>query len=101
MAGAMYKIDAEEAAWASDAEFEGGNMAHRPGSERGYFPVPPIDSAMDLRTAMCETLGAMGLEVEVHHHEVATACQNEIGVKFNTLVKKPMKYKYSNTLFTT
>jgi glutamine synthetase len=43
---------------------------------------------MDLRTAMCETLDAMGLEVEVHHHEVATACQNEIGVKFNTLVNK-------------
>ena len=88
MAGAMYKIDAEEAAWASDAEFEGGNMAHRPGVKGGYFPVPPIDSAMDLRTAMCETLDAMGLEVEVHHHEVATACQNEIGVKFNTLVNK-------------
>ena len=84
----MYKIDAEEAAWASDEEFDGGNMAHRPGVKGGYFPVPPIDSAMDLRTAMCETLGAMGLEVEVHHHEVATACQNEIGVKFNTLVKK-------------
>ena len=88
MSGAMYKIDAEEAAWASDAEFEGGNMAHRPSVKGGYFPVPPIDSAMDLRTAMCETLGSMGLEVEVHHHEVATACQNEIGVKFNTLVKK-------------
>ena len=88
MSGAMYKIDAEEAAWASSSEFEGGNMAHRPGVKGGYFPVPPIDSAMDLRTAMCETLGAMGLEVEVHHHEVATACQNEIGVKFNTLVKK-------------
>ena len=88
MSGAMYKIDAEEAAWASEAEFEGGNMAHRPSVKGGYFPVPPIDSAMDLRTAMCETLGSMGLEVEVHHHEVATACQNEIGVKFNTLVKK-------------
>ena len=88
MSGAMYKIDAEEAAWASGAEFEGGNMAHRPGVKGGYFPVPPVDSAMDLRTAMCETLGAMGLTVEVHHHEVGTACQNEIGIKFNTLVNK-------------
>jgi len=84
----MYKIDAEEAAWASNAEFEGGNMGHRPYVKGGYFPVPPIDSHMDLRTAMCETMEAMGLEVELHHHEVATAGQNEIGVKFNSLVKK-------------
>jgi glutamine synthetase len=88
MQGAMYKIDAEEAAWASNAEFEGGNMGHRPYVKGGYFPVPPIDSHMDLRTAMCETMEAMGLEVELHHHEVATAGQNEIGVKFNSLVKK-------------
>jgi glutamine synthetase len=88
MQGAMYKIDAEEAAWASHAEFEGGNMGHRPSVKGGYFPVPPIDSHMDLRTAMCETMEAMGLEVELHHHEVATAGQNEIGVKFNSLVKK-------------
>ena len=88
MQGAMYKIDAEEAAWASHAEFEGGNMGHRPYVKGGYFPVPPIDSHMDLRTAMCETMEAMGLEVELHHHEVATAGQNEIGVKFNSLVKK-------------
>ena len=87
MAGAMYKIDAEEAARAVTQNLKAVICAS-PGVKGGYFPVPPIDSAMDLRTAMCETLGAMGLEVEVHHHEVATACQNEIGVKFNTLVKK-------------
>src|SRR5210317_1497883 len=88
MQGAMYKIDAEEAAWSSHAEIEGGNMGHRPSVKGGYFPVPPIDSHMDLRTAMCETMEGMGLEVELHHHEVATAGQNEIGVKFNSLVKK-------------
>jgi len=88
MQGAMYKIDAEEAAWSSHAEIEGGNMGHRPSVKGGYFPVPPIDSHMDLRTAMCETMEAMGLEVELPHHEVATAGQNEIGVKFNSLVKK-------------
>ncbi len=88
ISGAMYKIDAEEASWSSHADMEGGNMGHRPSVKGGYFPVPPIDSHMDLRTAMCETMEAMGLEVEVHHHEVATAGQNEIGVKFNTLVKK-------------
>jgi len=88
MQGAMYKIDAEEAAWSSHAEIEGGNMGHRPSVKGGYFPVPPVDSHMDLRTAMCETMEGMGLEVELHHHEVATAGQNEIGVKFNSLVKK-------------
>jgi glutamine synthetase len=88
MQGAMYKIDAEEAAWSSHAEVEGGNMGHRPSVKGGYFPVPPVDSHMDLRTAMCETMEGMGLEVELHHHEVATAGQNEIGVKFNSLVKK-------------
>ena len=74
-------------------EFEGDNMAHRPGVKGG--PSQYLDRlCYGFATAMCETLGAMGLEVEVHHHEVATACQNEIGVKFNTLVKKAMKYKY-------
>ena len=88
ISGAMYQISAEEAAWSSHAEIDGGNMGHRQMVKGGYFQVPPIDSHMDLRTAMCETMEAMGLEVEVHHHEVATAGQNEIGVKFNTLVKK-------------
>ncbi|MDY6828797.1 MAG: glutamate--ammonia ligase [Pseudomonadota bacterium] len=88
IAGAMYQIDSEEAAWSSHLEIEGGNIGHRPDVKGGYFPVPPVDSAQDLRAAMCTAMQAMGLEVEVHHHEVGTACQNEIGVKFNTLVKK-------------
>ena len=88
MSGAAYSISSEEAAWSSNKKFDDGNKGHRPSVKGGYFPVPPVDSAQDLRTAMCETLESMGLEVEVHHHEVATACQNEIGVKFNSLVRK-------------
>ncbi len=97
ISGASYAISAEEAAWESNSEYEGGNMGHRPRVKGGYFPVPPVDSAMDLRNAMCSTLLSMGLPVEVHHHEVGTACQNEIGVQFNTLVAKAdelQMYKY-------
>lgn len=88
MSGCFVKIDADEAAWNTGKKFEGGNMGHRPRVKGGYFPVPPVDSAHDLRAAMCNTLQSIGLHVEVHHHEVANAGQNEIGVKFNTLVKK-------------
>jgi glutamine synthetase len=88
MSGTFYKINSEEAAWNTEAVMEGGNMGHRPSVKGGYFPVPPVDSSHDMRAAMCNTMMAIGLDVEVHHHEVATANQNEIGVKFNTLVKK-------------
>ena len=97
MSGAMYSISAEEAAWESGADFEGGNLGHRPGVKGGYFPVPPVDSGADLRSAMCSAMQAMGLPVEVHHHEVGTAGQAEIGVLFNTLVRKADEvqiYKY-------
>lgn len=97
MGGASYAISSEEAAWESGADYEGGNLAHRPGVKGGYFPVPPVDSSMDLRGAMCSAMESMGLEVEVHHHEVATANQNEIGVRFGTLVTKADEvqiYKY-------
>jgi len=88
MSGASYEINSEEAAWSSDATIEGGNMGHRPRVKGGYFPVPPVDSSHEIRGAMCNAMTAMGLKIEVHHHEVATANQCEIGVAFNTLVKK-------------
>ena len=85
---AFYKINSVEGCWNSGAEMEGGNYGHRPGMKGGYFPVPPVDSLHDLRSEMCLALEAMGIETEVHHHEVATAGQCEIGAKFNTLTKK-------------
>ena len=88
MQGAMYEINSEEAAWQSSATIEGGNTGHRPGIKGGYFPVPPVDSSHDMRGAMCDAMEAMGVEIEVHHHEVATANQNEIGTKFSTLIRK-------------
>jgi len=88
MSGASYEINSEEAAWSSHKQFEGGNTGHRPGVKGGYFPVPPVDSLHDLRAAMCSAMEAMGLVIEVHHHEVGTAGQCEIGVGANTLVKK-------------
>jgi len=88
MEGAFYKVDSEEAEWNSERVFEGGNIGHRPGTKGGYFPVPPVDSLQDLRSAMCLAMEEMGLETEVHHHEVATAGQCEIGTLFNTLVTR-------------
>ncbi|MEI7869182.1 MAG: glutamate--ammonia ligase [Candidatus Methylumidiphilus sp.] len=88
MQGAFFKIDSEEAGWNSEKVYEDGNIGHRPGIKGGYFPVPPVDSLQDLRSAMCNTLEEFGQVVEVHHHEVATAGQCEIGVQFGTLVKK-------------
>jgi glutamine synthetase len=88
MNGSFYKIESSEGAWQSAKEMSDGNMGHRPGVKGGYFPVPPVDSMHDLRSAMCMALEEMGLVTEVHHHEVATAGQNEIGIKFGTLVRK-------------
>ncbi|PIE47125.1 MAG: type I glutamate--ammonia ligase [Gammaproteobacteria bacterium] len=89
MSGAQHKITAEEAAWSTNEEYEWGNMAHRPRVKGGYFPVPPVDSSQDMRSVMCERIeDIMGVDrVEVHHHEVAS-CQSEIGVSFNTMVRK-------------
>src|SRR3990172_11108217 len=85
---AYYEIDSEEGSWNSDRPFEEGNIGHRPGIKGGYFPVPPVDSQQNIRAAMCTAIEEMGIEVEVHHHEVATAGQAEIGTRFNSLVRK-------------
>ncbi len=101
MQGASFEIDSEEAAWSSNRKFDEGNAGHRPGIKGGYFPVAPTDSLGDLRSEICKVLEACGITVEVHHHEVATAGQCEIGTRFNTLTKKgdellTMKYVIKN-----
>jgi glutamine synthetase len=88
ISGCGYTIGSEEASWSTNSTFEGGNTGHRPRVKGGYFPVPPVDSLHDLRAAMCDAMSAMGLTIEVHHHEVATAGQCEIGVGPNTLTAK-------------
>ncbi|HMX70056.1 MAG TPA: type I glutamate--ammonia ligase, partial [Accumulibacter sp.] len=89
MSGCSLKIYSQEAAWTNGEKGEGeGGTGHRPGIKGGYFPVPPVDSLHDLRSAMVLTLEQIGVPVEVHHHEVATAGQCEIGTLFNTLVKR-------------
>ena len=88
MSGCFVKIDSEEAPWSTGAEFEGGNLGHRPAVKGGYFPVPPVDSMQDMRSEMCLLLEQMGIPVEVHHHEVGGMGQNELGTKFSTLVQR-------------
>ena len=101
MGHTFFHVDSEEAAWNSGKEYEGGNSGYRPGVKGGYFPVAPLDSLHDIRAEMCKMLQQVGIEVEVHHHEVANAGQCEIGTKFNTLVQKAdelltMKYIVKN-----
>ena len=97
MSGCFVKIDSEEASWSTGLKIEGGNLAHRPSVKGGYFPVPPVDSLQDMRSEMCLILEAIGVPVEVHHHEVGGAGQCEIGTKFSTLVERAdwlQKLKY-------
>jgi glutamine synthetase len=80
-----FKLDCSELPTNLDTEYEAGNMGHRPRIKGGYFPVPPIDSAQDIRSEMLTVMSEMGVVVEKHHHEVAAA-QHELGIKFNTMV---------------
>ncbi|HEY0846720.1 MAG TPA: type I glutamate--ammonia ligase [Noviherbaspirillum sp.] len=105
MSGCFVKIGSEEASWSTGKELEGGNTGHRPTVKGGYFPVPPVDSFQDMRSEMSLILEAMGIPVEVHHHEVAGAGQNELGTKFSTLVERAdwtqnMKYVIWNVAHT-
>ncbi len=101
ISGAFFEVDSEEASWNAEKVFEDGNIGHRPSVKGGYFPVPPVDSLHDMRAAMCQVMEEMGVKTEVHHHEVATAGQCEIGTRFDTLVKRAdanqiMKYVIHN-----
>ena len=89
MNGCSYKVDSYAGAWNTDRDYgDIRNLGHRPGVKGGYFPVPPVDQFQDIRSEMCNALEEMGMEVEVHHHEVATGGQCEIGVGSGTLVRK-------------
>src|SRR5580692_8287894 len=86
--GCFYEIDSVQGSWNSGKEYPDGNRGHRPGLKGGYFPVPPVDAFQDIRSAMCQACEEMGLTVEVHHHEVATGGQSEIGIGPGGLVYK-------------
>ena len=92
----FYEVDSEEGPYVTGKKFDDGNLGHRPAVKGGYFPVPPVDSASDLRAEMVSVMAEMGVEVEKHHHEVAPS-QHELGIKFSTLVKSADNiqiYKY-------
>jgi len=80
-----FKLDSDELPTNSDAEYDTGNLGHRIRTKGGYFPVPPMDSAQDMRGEMLAAMAAMGAKVEKHHHEVASA-QHELGLKFEEAV---------------
>lgn len=92
-----FKLDCVELPTNGDTEYEGGNLGHRIATKGGYFPVPPQDSAQDMRGEMLAAMASMGVKVEKHHHEVASA-QHELGMKFDTLTHMADQmqiYKYA------
>jgi len=92
----FYFIDSAEGAWNTGRQ-EGPNLGYKPRHKGGYFPSPPVDSFQNLRSKMVAVLMSVGVEVELHHHEVASGGQSEIGMKYNTMVHQgdqALKYKY-------
>jgi len=92
-----FKLDSSELPTNGDTDYEGGNLGHRIQTKGGYFPVPPQDSAQDMRGEMLAAMASMGVKVEKHHHEVASA-QHELGMKFDTLTHMADQmqiYKYA------
>ena len=92
----FYAVDSVEGQWNSGKE-ESPNLGHKPRYKEGYFPVPPSDSYQNLRSKMISTMREIGVNAEIHHHEVGTAGQAEIDMKYNTLVEMSdwiLKYKY-------
>ncbi len=92
-----FKLDSSELPSNSDRDYEMGNLGHRVRTKGGYFPVPPIDSAQDIRSEMLSVMAEMGVETEKHHHEVGSA-QHELGIKFQTMTKMAdhlQIYKYA------
>src|SRR5690606_5810276 len=97
MNSSYYSVDSEEAAWNTGRKEEGGNLAFKVGVKGGYVPVAPIDAQQDIRSEMVRIMEELGLKVERHHHEVATAGQAEINFRFSTLTQTAdnlLKYKY-------
>ncbi len=91
-----FQLDSVELPENMDTPYEGGNLGHRIRTKGGYFPVPPMDSAQDMRSEMLSAMASMGVNVEKHHHEVASA-QHELGMKFDTLIAtadQMQTYKY-------
>jgi glutamine synthetase len=96
MNGAFYSVDSNEGAWNSGRD-EGPNLGYKPRSKQGYFPVPPMDSLHDIRSDMVAALRQVGINVELHHHEVATGGQCEIAIRYDTLTQTAdnlLKFKY-------
>ncbi|HMO54044.1 MAG TPA: type I glutamate--ammonia ligase [Tepidiformaceae bacterium] len=97
---AFYSVDSDEGIWNSGAEatLRGDlNQGYRPRYKEGYFPVSPFDTMTDIRNEMVEIMESVGIQIELHHHEVATAGQGEIDMRFDTLTKmgdKALLYKY-------
>ena len=99
----FYSVDTIEAPWNSGRVEEGGNLGYKIQLKEGYFPVPPNDTAQDMRSEMLLMMGELGIPIEKHHHEVAGAGQHELGMKFDSLIKSAdsvMTYKYVCLLYT-